>query len=125
MPIWKLSSKFSVRPVVWGSVRPVLEYGSSTFGTTALTTLQKLDKTQNTGLRIISGDIKFTLFNKMVSLVGLKSLEGQREETIVLQTEKYKHLQRHPMHIKTSELSTFRIKRSSIKKTAKAMSAKH
>ena len=96
------------------------------FGTAAPATLQKLDKIQNTGLRIISGGImKSTPIYEMESLAGLKSLEEQREEKIVLQAEKYKPLQRHPMHKKMSELSSYRIKRSSFQKTAKAMCAKH
>ena len=116
----------TLKQVYIGSVRPVLEYGSSTFGTAASTTLQKLDKIQNTGLRILSGGRKFsTPINEMESLAGLKSLEEQREEKIVLQAEKYKCLQRHPKHKKMSELSSYRIERSSFKKTARAMCAKH
>ena len=72
----------TLKQVYIGTVRPVLEYGSSTFGTTASTTLQKLDKIQNTGLRIISGGMKSTPINEMESLAGLKSLEEQREEKI-------------------------------------------
>ena len=69
--------------------------------------------------------MKSTPINEMESLAGLKSLEEQREEKIVLQAEKYKRLQRHPMHKKMSELSSYRIKRSSFKKTARAMCAKY
>ena len=71
-------------------MRPVLEYGSSTFGTAASTTLQKLEKIQKTGLRIISGGMKSTPINGnlMERFAGLKSLEEQREEKIVLQAEK-------------------------------------
>ena len=106
-------------------MRPVLEYGSSTFGTAALTTPQKLEKIQNTGLRIISGGMKSTPINKMERLAGLKILEEQREEKIVVQAGKYKRLQRHPLHTKISELSSYRIKRLSFKKTAREMCAKH
>ena len=90
----------TLKPVYIGSVRPVLEYGSSTFGTAASTILQKLDKIQNTGLRIISGGMKSTPINEMERLARLKSLEEQREEKIVLQAEKYKRLQRQPTHKK-------------------------
>ena len=96
---WGANRK-TLKQVYIGSVRSVLEYGSSTFGTAASTTLQKLDKIQNTGLRIISGGMKSTLINEMESLAGLKSLEEQREEKIVLQAEKYRRPQRHPMHKK-------------------------
>ena len=88
----------TLKQVYIGSVRPVLEYGSSTFVTEASTALQKLDKVQNTGLRIISGGMKSIPIHEMESLAGLKSLKEQKEENIVLQTEKYKRLQRDPMH---------------------------
>ena len=90
----------TLKQVYIGSVRPVLEYGSSTFGTEASTALQKLDKVQNTGLRIISGGMKSTPINEMESLAGLKSLKEQKEENVLLHTEKYKRLQRDPMHKK-------------------------
>ena len=90
----------TLKQVYIGNVRPVPEYGFSTFGTAASTTLQKLDKIQNTGLRIISGDMTSTPINEMESRAGLNSLEEQREEKIVLQAEQYKRLQRHPMHQK-------------------------
>ena len=90
----------TLKQVYIGSVRPVLEYGSSTFGTEASTALQKLDKVQNTGLRIISGGMKSIPIHEMESLAGLKSLKEQKEENIALQTEKCKRLQRDPMHKK-------------------------
>ena len=68
----------TLKQVYIGSVSPVQEYGSSTFGTAASTTLQKLDKIQNTGLRMISGGMKSTPINEMESLSGLKRLEEQR-----------------------------------------------
>ena len=80
----------TLKQVYRGSVRPVLEYGFSTFKPAALTTLQKLVKIQDKGLRIISGGIKSTSINKMENLAGLKSLEEQRKEKIVPQAEKYK-----------------------------------
>ena len=44
--------------------------------------------------------MKSTPINEMENLAGLKSFKEQREEKIVLQAEKYKRLQRHPMHKK-------------------------
>ena len=44
----------------------------------------------------------------------------------MLPAEKYKRLQRHPdVHTRMSELSSYRIKRSSFQKAARAMCAKH
>ena len=89
-------------------------------GTAVFTTLHKLQKIKNAGLRIIRGGKKSTPINEMESLAGLKSLEEQRQEKLVLQAEKYKCLQRHPMHSKMSELSSYCIKRSKFKKTTNA-----
>ena len=44
--------------------------------------------------------MKSTLINEMESFARLKSLEEQREEKILIQAEKYKRIQRHPMHKK-------------------------
>ena len=77
----------NLKQVYIGSVRLVLEYGYSTLGTAASITLQKLDKIQNTGLRIISGGMKSAPINEWESLAGKNSLEEQREEKIVLQAE--------------------------------------
>ena len=65
--------------------------------------------------------MKSTLIIEMETLAGLKSLEEQREEKIVIQAEKYKRLQRTYAQ-KMSELSSYH---SSFKKTARAMCAKH
>ena len=65
----------TLKQVYIGSVRPILKYSPSTFGTAAWTTLQELDKIQNIGLRIISGGMKSTPINEMESLAGLKSLD--------------------------------------------------
>ena len=48
--------------------------------------------------------MKSTPINEMESLGGLKSLEEQRQEKIMLQAEKYKRLQRHPMHTNAQAL---------------------
>ena len=71
----------TLKEVYRGSVRPVLEYGFSTFGPAALTTLQKLLKIQDNGLRIISGGMKSTPINEMESLAGLQILEEQRKDS--------------------------------------------
>ena len=55
----------TLKQVYIDNVRLLLEYGSLTFGTAASTTIQKRDKIQNTGLRIISGCMKSTPINEM------------------------------------------------------------
>ena len=49
-----------LKTVYEGSVRPVLEYSSTAWSTTAKTNLQSLDKIQHQALRIITGTMKFT-----------------------------------------------------------------
>ena len=46
-----------LKTVYLGTVRPILEYGSSAFMTTAKTNQHRLDKIQNKAIRIITGAI--------------------------------------------------------------------
>ena len=94
-----------------GNGRPVLEYGSSTFGTAVSTTLKKLDKIKNTGLRIISGGMKSTPINEMESLAGLKSLEEKKGRKDSAPSRKAQAPSTPPYARKMSELSSYRIKR--------------
>ena len=84
---WSANLK-TLKQVYIGSVRPVLEYDSSVFGTNNVNSTPEArqnSKFKNTGLRIISGGMNSTPIIEMESLGGLKSLEEQREEKIALQ----------------------------------------
>ena len=79
-----------VKTVYEGSVRPVLEYSSTAWSTTANTNQQFLDKIQNQALRIITGAMKSTPITFMVQATAIQPLQQRRQVKVLLQAEKYK-----------------------------------
>lgn len=67
-----------------------MEYASSAWSTAAVIKLDNLNKTQNTGLRLITGAMKTTPISAMEKTAGLLSLEERREEKLLRQSEKIK-----------------------------------
>jgi len=109
------------KQVYVGHIRPTLEYGMSTYATAADTNLQKLDKIQNAGLRIITGGLRSTPITKMEATAGLQNLQERRDEKIIITTEKFRRLKQHPMHEKVKELTKNRLKRSSYNHLSKKL----
>ena len=54
-----------LRQVYSGAVRPIAEYTSTAWNTASTANKNKLDKVQNTGLRIILGAMKITSISEM------------------------------------------------------------
>ena len=79
------------------SVRPVLEYSSTAWSTTANTNQQSLDKIQKQALRIITGAMKSTPITFMEQTTAIQPLQQRRQAKVLLQAEKYKCLPDHPM----------------------------
>ena len=75
------SNEQILKTVYEGSVRPVLEYSSTAWSTTAKTNQHSLDKIQNQALRIITGAMKYTPIIFMEQITA----------------EKYKCLPDHPI----------------------------
>ena len=101
-----------LKAVYEGSVRPVLEYSSTAWPTTAKTNQQSLD-IQNQALRIITGAMKSTPITFMEQTTAIQPLQQRRHAKVLLQTEKYKCLPHHPMKEKEEGRTKNRIKRSS------------
>ena len=78
--------------VFTATVRPHMEYASSAWSSAAKTNLDQLTKTQNAGLRIITGGMKTTSVSEMERTAGLLSLWERREEKLLHQSEKMKRL---------------------------------
>ena len=78
-----------LKAVYEGSVRPVLEYSSTAWPTTAKTNQQSLDKIQNQALRII-GAMKSTSIPFMEQTNAIQTLQQRRQAKVLLQAEKYK-----------------------------------
>jgi hypothetical protein len=84
-----------LKTVYLGTVRPILEYGSSAFMTTAKTNQHRLDKIQNKALRIITGAMKLTPIKAMENSTAITPLAKRRETKILIQTRKYLFLPDH------------------------------
>ena len=81
---WAANSKI-LKTVYTGSVRPVLEYASTSWCTAAKTNKAKLDKIQNAGLRTILGAIKTTPIPEMEKTANVQPLENRRLEKLFIQ----------------------------------------
>ena len=109
---WGANSKI-LKTVYTGSVRPVLEYASTSWYTAAKTNKAKLDKIQNAGLRTILGAIKTTPIPEMEKTANVQPLENRRLEKLLIQGEKTKRLQCHPLHDKLKASTENRLNRQS------------
>ena len=102
-----------LKTVYEGSARPVLEYSSTAWSTTANTNQHSLDMIQNQELRIIAGAMKSTLITFMEQTTAIQPPQPRRQAKVVLQAEKYKCLPDHPMKEKVEGRTKNRLKRSS------------
>jgi len=102
-----------LKTIYLGTIRPILEYGSTTWMTTAKTTQQKLDKVQNQALRIITGGMKSTPIKAMEEVTAIPPLAKRRETKALIQASKYQFLPDHPMKTKLGNLTKNRLKRGS------------
>ena len=115
---WGANTKILTQ-VYTGSVRPQLEYASTSWSTAAKTNTARLTKVQNAGLRLITGGMKTTPISVMEKAAQLHSLEDRRSEKILRQAEKMKRLPSHPLHTKLQEPTKNRLKRQSLNHLAK------
>ena len=108
-----------------GVISPHMEYASSAWSSAAKTNLDQLTKTQNVGLRIITGGMKTTPISELERTAGLLSLGERREEKLLRQREKMKRLPSHPLHSKFEAPTKNRLKRQSPNHLVKALEQKH
>ena len=118
---WGANSN-TLKTVYQGAVRPVMEYASSAWSSTSKTNKDTLDKVQNQALRIITGAMKSTPIAAMESTTGVQPLSKRRETKDLIQGEKYKALQDHPMQKKLKNLAQNRLKRKSFVHSSKFLS---
>ena len=110
---WGANTKV-LKTVYTGTVRPVLEYGASAWGTAAKTHTNKLDKVQNIGLRTVLGAMKTTPIATMEKTSGIEPLEHRRQAKLLIHAEKIKRLPDHPLHDRLQDLTKNRLKRKSL-----------
>ena len=102
-----------LKSVYQGSVRPHLEYGSSSWMTAAQTHQQTLQRVQNQALRIITGAMRSTPIEKMEGTTGILPLKNRWECKALIQYTKAETSANHLMHTRTTQTSSGRLKRSS------------
>ena len=121
---WGANEKI-LKSVYQGTVRPHLEYGSSSWMTAAKTHQQTLDKVQNQALRIITGAMKSTPIPKMEQATGISPLNKRREGKAMVQAVKYQCTQNHPMSARLHQMSSGRLKRTSFALETRALQRTH
>ncbi|KAK7096645.1 hypothetical protein V1264_003726 [Littorina saxatilis] len=109
---WGANSQI-LKTVYTGAVRPVLEYASSSWNTAARTNKARLDRVQNLGLRTVLGAMKTTPISEMQKVANIEPLEDRRQAKLLIQGEKHKRLESHPLHNKFQALTKNRLKRQS------------
>jgi ribonuclease HI/uncharacterized protein YaaR (DUF327 family) len=117
---WGASSTI-LKQVYTGNVRPVMEYGSAAWATAAVSNTSKLDRVQNTAMRIITGGMKTTPIDKLETAAGLLPLNQRRDEKVLIQHEKLQRLPSHPAHQHLQQATKNRLKRSSFNHRAKQL----
>jgi len=106
-------------------VRPSLEYATTSWGTAAKTHKSRLDKVQNTGLRLILGAMKSTPVKEMEKTADVEPLDTRRERKVLMQCEKMKRLPTHPLHNRLQKPLKTRLKRQSINHQYKQLKRQH
>ena len=84
--------------VYTATVRPTMEYASTTWGTAAKTKKSRLDKIQNMALRVILGAMNTTPVEKTANV---EPLERRKSLKILIQGEKLRRLPSHPLYTQT------------------------
>ncbi|KAK3766526.1 hypothetical protein RRG08_056456 [Elysia crispata] len=102
-----------------GYVRPVLEYGVTSWGMAAKSNVQKVISVQNQNLRIITGGMKSTPIRIMESQSQIESMLDRRDRKLLTERTKYKAQPTSKMHKRINNLNKGRLKRSSFAKESK------
>ncbi|XP_076438275.1 uncharacterized protein LOC143277377 [Babylonia areolata] len=118
---WEANTKM-LKTVYTATVRPHMEYAANAWSTAAKTSLDSLTKTQNAGLRLITGGMKTTPVSAVEKTTGLLSLEERRQEKLLRQNEK---LPSHPLLPKLKAPTKNRLKRQSLNHVIKALERRH
>ena len=114
-----------LKQVYTSTVRPSMEYASPAWNTASYSSKGKLDRVQNTGMRLILGAMKSTPVKYMEKVSDIEPLQHRRDRKILLQTEKMKRLPTHPLHDELKRLTKNRIKRKSLNHSSKTLKKRY
>ena len=121
---WGASSDI-LKQTYTGYVRPAIEYGISAWGNCSKAQMEKLDRVQNSNMRIISGGMKSTPIHAMETITGLTSLSERRESKILKQYTDVKAMTDQPLHARAQQKKTRRLKRSHFIERAQQIEKDH
>ena len=107
------AAKAVLKNVYIGTIRPHLDYGSTTCSSASKTSNHTLDKVQNQALRLITGSMRSTPIKIMEEITAIQPLSKGRDMIIMIQAERYKCSPSHPMKTKIHGMTKNRIKRES------------
>lgn len=108
-----------------GSVRPVLEYGVTAWGTAAKSNFDRVSKVQNQAARIITGAMRSTPIQELETITGLEPMEDRRDTKLLIQAAKFKRLPNHPMKDRLSKPTKGRLKRGSFIHQTRVLERRH
>ena len=96
-----------------GTIRPHLEYGSTTLSAASKSAIYTLDKVQNQALRLITGSMKSTPIRVMEETTAIQPLSKRRDMRNIIQAERYKCSPSYPMRKRMDAMTKHRIKMES------------
>ena len=108
--IWGASEQV-LKTFYKATVRPHLDYSSTTWSTTAKTKQRGPDKVQNWALRLITGAMQSTPITEMNRLTGVQPLSQSRDAKILTQAGKFRWLPNHPVKSRVEGLTMNRLKK--------------
>ena len=92
---WGVSPRILKTVYTW-TVRATLEYGASTWATSAKTNTNKLDQVQNMGLTTILGAMKSPPIATMQKTAGVELLDSRRNAKLLTHGENVNRMPDHP-----------------------------
>ena len=95
------------------TIRPHLEYGSTTLSSASKSAIYTLDKVQNQALQLITTFMKYTPIRVMEETTAIQPLSKIRDIRNIIQAERYKCSPSHPMSKRLDVLTKHQIKRES------------
>ena len=108
-----IESRRVLKNVYIGTIRPHLDYGSTTCSSASKTSNYTLEKVQNQALRLITGSMQTTPIKIMEEITANQPLSKRKDMRIMMQAERYKCSPSHPMKTKIHGMTKKRIKRES------------
>jgi ribonuclease HI len=107
-----------------GRVRPVLEYGLTSWGNAAKSNFE-VSRVQNQAARLITGAMKSTPIHELETITGLQPLEDLKDTKVLIQAAKLKQLSDHPMRDRLAQPTKARLKRGSFIHQSRILERRH